>query len=456
MPCPYEKMKQKIISIFETALANKKKYGVDYLFLSGLLRSQKGVSLFEGKIDSVEVAVEIKIGVWVGCNGHWGSASLESVDEKKISAAILKAKEVSRFLDPDPAFDLSEPASKQVVFNQIDLTIPSLSLDQLEEITLIMEGRAKNFSPLIKNVPHVVCGYDHSTRIVANSKDVMVVEENAQMGGSLSVTAQGSDGRLVNCYDGKRVTHFKDFVPTTVVNAVATEAVGRTCPQKVFTGLWPIIFSPRTTAQLLMNFWSIFSGDFAYRKMTRFQGQLGEIVMAPAFSIVDEGPFGLVPHSYDAEGSLVQNRSLIQDGILQGFCHNIYTANKCGVHTTGNASGGLESAPQVSAANLKFTGKTTPVSQMMTTMGKGILITELHGSAASPISGEFSYGALGYWIENGQKIYPIADFTIAGNFFDLLKNIEALGDDADYFFPHLFGSYGGASLLVNQLAVSGQ
>ena len=178
--------------------------------------------------------------------------------------------------------------------------------------------------------------------------------------------------------------------------------------------------------------------------------------MAPNFSIVDEGLFGLVPHSYDAEGSVVQSRSLIQNGILQGFCHNIYTASKCDVKTTGNASGGLESSPQVSAANLKFTGKTIPVLQMISTMKKGILITELHGSAASPISGEFSYGALGYWIENGAKVCPIADFTIAGNFFDFLKNIEALGDDANYFFPHLFGSYGGASLLVNQLAVSGQ
>jgi PmbA protein len=210
------------------------------------------------------------------------------------------------------------------------------------------------------------------------------------------------------------------------------------------------------SVQILGTFAAIFSGDFLYKGLTRLAGKVGQKISSDVVSILDAGMAGLVPHQFDAEGVRCEAKTIVERGVLKLFLQNRYTAQKTGYESTGNAAGGLESLPGVSPANMAWSGKISTTSSLLSGLDRGLLLKELHGASASPISGDFSYGALGYWVENGKIQYPVADITVAGNIFDLLTKIEGLGDDLRYFSPHMLGSIGGRSLLVSSLVVSGK
>jgi len=448
-------MKQKILHLFNQEIKKKDQRGIDHLLLSALLRSRHGVSLFKGEIDSVELSDLIQIGVWVGKKGRWGVSSLEQVSDTRLNQAIEQAIEASGFSDEDEDCSLAQP-SKPVNSYKPDASISKMTTPQLKDAGLQMESRAQAYSPLIQNIPHISCDYDVITRVLVNSEGVNLCEENSFLSASLSVSASGPDKRVVN-YTGSR--HFLDhsqFNVDSLVDEVAGEAVARVEPRNARTGKSAILLDPQSAAHLLSMFWSVFSGDHLYRKLTRLDGKLDAKIASECVTLKDNGEGGLIPHAFDAEGSPCHQKLMIDQGVFRSFLHNRYTAKKANTQTTGNAEGGLGSVPGVSPGNISWEKTKSNGADLLTQLNKGILIKELHGASASPISGDFSLGALGYWVEGGKIQYPIADFTIAGNFFDLLLGIEGVGDDLRFFSPHLLGSYGGRSLLVNSLAVSGQ
>ncbi len=449
-------MKQKIVTLFQEILSQKSQLGVDHLFLSAVVRQKRGVNVFKSEVDAVEIADEIKIGVWAGTQNRWGTSVLESLEPEALKKAVSQAKLASSYNDADPDYSLAEvaaPFSPHVP----DPEISKVSMGELEQAARAMETKALAFSPLIKNIPDVGAGYDVFLRVVANSNGLCVSEEAAMLKAGMSVMAQGSDGRMVNVHEMEYWPRSKDFRVDPLVEEILHEVTSRVNPKPVPTGSWPVIFDPRAAVHLLGTFTSIFSGDALYRHLTRLEGKLGETIASPIVTLRDTPTQGLVPHVFDAEGTPATEKNLIDAGIFKTFLHNRYTAKKAGTQTTGNAGGGVEDPPSISPMNLSWeSSQPTPIAAMYQLPAKGLLIREMAGASASAISGDFSYGALGYWIENGEIQYPIADFTIAGNFFDLLKRIQAVGDDLRWFSPHLLGSMGGRSLLVEALSVSGQ
>ncbi|QQR79417.1 MAG: TldD/PmbA family protein [Deltaproteobacteria bacterium] len=447
-------MKQKIISLFQDILSQKNTLGVDHLFLSALVRQKRGVNIFKAEVDSVEIADEIKIGVWAGFQNRWGTSVLESLNPDALKKAVLQAKLASTYNDADPDYSLAEPTQTQST-HTADPEISKISMGELEQASRDMESKAQKFSPLIKNIPDVGAGYDVFLRVIANSNGLCVSEEASMLKAGISVMAQGSDGRMVNVHEMDCWTRRGDFNVQHLVDEVLQEVTSRINPHPVATGSWPVIFDPRSAVHLLGTFTSIFSGDALYRHLTRLEGKLGEAIASSIISLSDSASNGLIPHTFDAEGSLAVSKKIIDNGIFKTFLHNRYTSKKVGTTTTGNAGGGLEDPPSISTMNLSWeSSQLTPQIQKLPK--QAILIREMAGASASAISGDFSYGALGYWVEDGVIQYPIADFTIAGNFFELLKKIQAVGDDLRWFSPHLLGSMGGRSLLIDNLSVSGK
>ena len=449
---------KQIMALFDAALANHRaknqNVGIDHMLLTGHAGQQRGVSLFQGKIDSVEIADEIKLGVWLCTQGRWGCATLESVDAEALERAIEQAKLAAQFSDADADYELAQPQQAAASFEPY-MTIAAYTMTDFEAIAREMEAQALAFSPLIKNIPRIGSGASLAAHITANSAGVRIVERHHFLKAGLSVMAAGEDGRMVNCYEMQYATDREAFQPDAVVTEVAQEVVARVSPRSVKSGRWQVLFDARSAAQLLETFASVFSGDFLYRKLTRLDGKLGKGIASESVSIRDVSDEGLVCHAYDAEGTPCQDKYLIRGGVFESFMHNLYTARKTGMATTGNAVGGLGEAPAVAPTNLMWEGAGQSLDALCRQMQTGIIVKELHGASASPISGDFSYGVLGYWVEAGTIQYPVADFTIAGNFFDLLGAIEALGDELRWKFPHASGSYGGRALLVGELAVSG-
>jgi len=455
-------VQKKITALFEKALQKKSALGIDHLFFSGLVRSKRGVALFQGELDSVEIADEIKLGVWLKSEGRWGCSSLEEVSEGSLERALSQALQASQFSDPDPEYSLAPAAASKDPYNpdpNIPRFSPQFSMEEFERIGRSMEEQARQSSSLITNIPEVSVGHDSFARILVNSEGARVVETNHLLKAGISVMASGEDKRIVNVHEMEYWRTRDAFQPEELVSEVTEEVRARLSPRIPASGSWPILFDPRTAAQLLATFWGIFSGDLLYRKLTRLEGKLGQEIASRQVSLFETGSgekaSALMPHHFDAEGTPTQDKFILEQGTFRTFLHNRYTARKAQTQTTGNAAGGLGEIPGVSPSNIRWEGTLSPLSDLLSSMNRGILVKELHGASASPISGDFSYGTLGYWVENGRVQYPIADFTIAGNFFDLLKKVGGLGDDLRFFSPHMLGSYGGRSLLVEALAVSG-
>ncbi len=448
-----------LTAIFQDALDRRSFWGIDRLFLSAALSQKRGVSVFEGERDSVEIADEIKIGVWLSVGDRWGTASLERIDGKLLAEAIQNAQAAAALSDPDPDYTLAPALKKSSLSNphQPNPVLLSTDMATLENWAKILDQKARTASSQISNVPYAASGVRHTHRLLMNSEGLWAQEENALLTAILSVSATGKSGRIANVEKECVVLNPSDFNPHTLADAIAREALSRLDPRPVPSGSFPILFDPRMAAELLATFFPLWSGDLLYRGLSRLRGKRGETIAAPFLSLRDRGPAGLVPHEIDAEGSPVLDKWLLKDGVLTEFLHNRYTAKKLGDAPGGNADGGIGVPPGVSAANLSWESKrAAPQAELLRLIPRGLLITELHGASASPVSGDFSYGALGYWIENGEIAYPAADFALAGNFLDLLLRIAGIGDDLAYFHPHPFGSFGGRSLLVDGLQVSGQ
>ncbi len=449
-----ETLSSQILSLFHSVLQQKQRFALDSLFLSAILRSRRDVSVYQGKLDTVEIADEIKLGVLIQKDQRLGSATLERCQKDLLESAIHQAIEASTFNDPEPAYRLSSAAVETQPSK--DFWTDRYPIPVLEKMALEMENKAKGFSPRIKNIPQVSCGHEKTTRVICHSGGLRVLEDNSRLHAGISVMACGEDDRMVNVHEFDNWNDPHQIEPLKIAEEVVQETLRRICPAKVSTGRWSILFDARTAAQILAAFWSVFSGDLLYRHLSRLEGKLGGIIASPLVSLLDSKSAGLTPHHFDAEGAHCKDKFLIQEGRFETFLHNLYTAQKTNFKTTGNAAGGLGQTPSLSPMNLSWEGRLIPVKEMIGSISKGILIKELAGSSASPISGDFSYGGLGYWIENGKISHPVADFTIAGNFFDFLLNIQGIGDDLLFTSPHLLGCYGGRSLWVEGLSISGQ
>lgn len=445
----------KLISLLEEGLQVAKNKGVSQILISALQSEKRGVEVFEKELQSVSVADEVSVGVWLAVGDCWGASTCEGLSATNLKQAIDQAKLACEYSDPDPNYSLVEPSALQKDFSfDWDEKIFGLSMKDLEEQALLMEEQAINFSSQIKNISELGLSHTRQTRYLVNSQGLKHSESHGLLSVGLSAIAQGKSDRVVNAYEGESFRYLKDFEPKTWVDRVAAEAVGRLEPKSVQSGNYPVVLDSGCAAQLLRSFVSAFGGDYLYKGLSKLENKLGQKIAAPAVSLFQSPHQGLVPSVLDGEGTSTQELFLIKDGVFKNFFHNLYTARRAGVASTGNAAFSAGHAPGLSPLNLSWQGKSMSQKEIFKAMGSGLYVKELNGAMASPISGDFSYGALGYWVEGGQIAYPVADLTVAGNFFDMLYKIQAFGEKTRYHFAHTTGSYGGRDLWVEALAVS--
>ncbi|MCB1213939.1 MAG: TldD/PmbA family protein [Deltaproteobacteria bacterium] len=442
-----------LFNLLEQGLAEAKKIGVSNILLSAMAKEQRGVEVFERELKSVQVSDEVKLSVWLSMGEAWGASTCEGLNLTSLKQAIEQAKLACEFSDPDPNYSLA-PSIQLEEHHFIDESIFKTSMQDLEKEALKMEALALAFDPKIKNVSELSWGHTKKTRYLLNSQGLKHAETSGLRHIGLSVLAEGKDGRVVNAYEGESIRHLKDFDSQAWVGQVAAEAVRRIEPKTIKSGDYEIILEAAPAAQLLRSFVPAFGGDFLYKGLSKLEKKLEQKIASEIVTLSQSPIQGLVPVVLDGEGMPAQDLDLIKEGMFKNFYHNLYTAKKAGVKTTGNAAFASGQAPALSPLNLAWQGKTMPEEELLKKVNQALYIKELHGAMASPISGDFSYGALGYWVEDGQIQYPIADFTVAGNFFEMLLNIKGMGQKLRYQSTHVTGSYGGRDLWVKGLKVS--
>ena len=409
------------------------------------------VSVRNGELENVERNRDKSLGVTVYLGQRRGNASTSDFSDAAIAQTVRAAYDIARFTAEDPFARLPEsrdvcPESQRS--RELDLFHPwNVQSDEAAQIALACESAAMTVDKRISN--------SEGAAVSAQQSHFFTAHTNGFRGGyassrhSLSVSpiaGKGKDMQRDGWYSSMRKAS-ELASPEAVGRYAAERALSRLKARKIATTECPVLFESPMAAGLLGTFVQAVSGGALYRKSSFLLDSLGKRVF-PAHLDIFEDPFvrgGKGSSPFDDEGVRVRARQVVERGRVMGYFLSSYTARKLGMRTTGNAGG---------SHNLVLSSRHTRPGDDLPTMirklGRGLLVTELMGQGVNYVTGDYSRGASGFWVENGEIAYPVHEITIAGNMKDIFKGIEAVGADT-----YNYGAKTVGSILVNRMMVAG-
>lgn len=401
-------------------------------------------SVRKDEVDTIEYNRDKGVGVTVYLGQQRGHASTSDFSSVALKSTVEAALSIARFTAPDPCAGLADAELLATEFPDLDLYHPwAIGVEQAIELARRCEQAAYAVSPEITNSEGASVSTQESHFIAANSLGFMGGHQGSRHGVSCSVIAgQGDRMQREFWYDSRR----------DAADMMAVEAVGRTAGERALARLGarkiktcgvPVLFEAQLAVSLLGNFVHAVSGGALYRKSSFLLDSLGQQVFSPQVTIVErphrKKAFGSTP--FDSEGVSTRDRDIVTDGVLNGYFLSSYSARKLGMQTTGNA-GGSHNLTMLPGA-LDFAG-------LVTEMKRGLIVTELLGQGVNYVTGDYSRGAAGFWVENGKIKHAVEEVTIAGNLRDMFKGIRAVGNDA---LPR--GAKHCGSILIDRMTVAG-
>lgn len=436
--------------------------GVDFALELGAQKAESYISksrelaieVREGRVETIKLAEETGLGVRVMVDGHTGFAFTSENTRQAQDDAVRQALANARSTAEDPLRMLPGPVSAYPSMDIYDPDILTTPVEKKIELARLMEKEAKNFDPRVK-VIESSSYYDGEVAItLVNSNGVEATYNGSFCGVYMALVAgEGQNSQTGFALDYRLKMAGLDA--GKVGRDAARRAVRMLGAKPVPSGRVPVILDPLVATGLLGVLAPALTAEAVQKGRSVFAGQVDTKVASEVVTLVDDGTRegGVASAPFDGEGVPSSVTILIRDGILQGYLHNVYTAAKEGVQSTGNGiRGSFKSTPEVGATNFFIKpGEYTP-EQLMEDIGSGFYVTEVMGMhTANPISGNFSVGASGIWIENGQLARPVRGVALAGNIKDVLNNIEGVGNDLNFF-----GGKGCPSLRIADMAVSGR
>ncbi len=441
----------------ELVIAECKARGVAEYELYYQASSSTSVDTFQHNIN--EFSSSLSGGLCFRCivNGRMGYASTEDLSAEQAKAVVAKAVDNAENLEteeqvflgeggqayePLPDRSYAEPTTEEMIAKALETTEKLYAAD-----SMAVDGCQ---TQIIRGAEEVA---------IYNSKGLDLQRSSSYAG----VVAVGvvSDGQgMSNDYQIKLGELSKIDTDKMVKKAIDTAKIklgGEVAP----TGQYPVIFNPDAMCSLLNVYSSIFNSEAAQKGLSQLAGKEGEVIAADIVTLVDD-PFhkdNPEPANFDAEGSPTHKKNIIEKGVLNTLLYNLKTAAVAGKKTTGNAAkGGYNASVGIRPFTMYLEGGALTEEELLRKAGNGVYITDLSGlhAGADSISGDFSLQSEGYMIENGEKTKFVKSFTVAGNFYELLKNIVALADNCQ--LPNAMGmtTFGAPSVLVEGLSVAGK
>ncbi len=417
------------------------------------------VSVFGGEITDYSAADSAGLSFRALLDGKMGYASSEALDEEAIDFLIAGAKENAQLIEsPDAQF--LHPGSPE--YAQVQNHNPAIdNLPAADKIALCkeLERQVLAADPRIKQVGGCSIFSESGEVEIVNTLGLRLRHRSNLIGGYVEPVAvdaeRTSSGFSMFFEDNPSKIDLK-----SVAERGVREAVDGLYATSISSGTHRVLLRNDCAAKLLSTFSGIFSAERAQKGMSLLKGREGERIAAPILTIVDDPhmPGQAASAPFDAEGVATRVKKVVDGGTLTTLLHNLKTAHKDGVKTTGNASKGGYSAPvSVAPTNLRIEPSKAPLEEMLQALGDGLFITDLQGmhAGADAISGDFSLSAKGYAVRGGKMAEAVHQITVAGNFFDLLKGIEAVGKDLRFSFPGA-SAFASPDLLVAALSVAGK
>ena len=390
-------------------------------------------------------------------NGKMGYASTEALNAEQAKLIVAKAADSAAVLEAEEQVFLGEGGQEYE-----ELTVKPYDLPTTEElIHTVLEVEKKIYAadPAVIDGSQVNGIIDQSEVAIYNSKGLDLQYKNNATG--LVVVGVVSDGKeMSNDYQiklGKLDEIDTDKLVKKAVEDAKVKLGGEPAP----TGQYPVVFDTGAMCSLLGVFSSIFSSEAAQKGLSRLGDSEGQVIAAPIVTLVDDPfhPENPEPINFDAEGSPTHKKNVIEKGVLNTLLYNLKTAAVAGKKTTGNASkAGYDSPVGLRPFTMYLENGDLTEEELLAKAGNGVYITDLSGlhAGADPISGDFSLQSAGFMIRDGKKCEYVKSFTVAGNFYDLLKNITALANNCH--LPNAMGmtAFGAPSVLVDGLTVAGK
>ena len=383
-----------------------------------------------GVPETIERAESRGVGIRVFV-GH-GSATLSTSELTKASLEELAAKAVAiaKAAPPDEFAGLADASLMATATPDLDLADASdPSMEQLQSRARETEetGRA---TPGITNSEGADAGFGRSHVALANSHGFSGSYQSTRHSLSLSLIA-GSGADMQRDYDYSLTIHEADLTaPATIGAEAARRTLERMHPRKVASQSATIFFEPRVARALLGALAGAINGSAIARGTSFLKHDLGKQIFSRDIQIIDD-PLrqrGLASHAWDAEGVAAKKRHFIENGTLTSWVLDSRSARQLGMHTTGHASRGLSGPPSPGTTNLYIAPSTTSPQQMLQQFGTGLYVTETIGHGTNLLTGDYSVGASGFWIENGQRAFPVSEVTIAGNLRDIFAQLIVADD----------------------------
>lgn len=428
-----------------TSIINQaKKMGATAAEVAANIDSGFTVNVRQNNVETIEHHKTKGVGVTVYFGQHFGAAASSDLSPEALKTVLEKACYIARFTEEDRCTGLAEKELMAYDYPNLDLYHPwSLTIEETIELAKNSEASGLAKDPRITNSEGVGVNTTSSYSAYANSHDFYGAVESTKHSISCSFIANHNKEMQRDYYytiarNPKDLESGKD-----VAIKAAERTVDRLGTKRISTRKCPIIFNAEMASSLIGNFVSAISGTNLYRKASFLLDHLQQPVFANHINI-DEDPFlpkGLGSSPFDAEGVKLYRSDIVKDGILQRYVLDSYSARKLKMKTTGNA-GGIHNLT-VKTSPLDFNG-------LLKKMDTGLLVTEVMGGGVNIVTGDYSRGVFGYWVQNGKIQYPVTGATIAGNLKDILLRIIAVGNDVDYRSNILTGS-----MLLDEMTVAG-
>ncbi len=411
------------------------------------LETGYNVNVRMGEVEVLEYNRDKGVAITVYFDHCTGSASTSDTSAAAVSAAVTAACNIARYTSTDPYAGLADKERLAFGYDALDLDLchpwqltPAAAIEQAQAC----EQYGFAFDPRIKNSDGCSLSTHSAYRVYANSHGFVGAYPTTRHSISCVLVAEDGSGMQRDYAYSSARTADDLFSLQYIGEEAAARAVKRLQAKRVPTCKVPVIFAADVARGLLGSFFSAISGGAIYRRASFLLDSVGEVIF-PAHINFTENPHlprGSGSAPFDGDGVKTVQRDWVKDGVVQSYVLSSYSARKLGLQTTGNAGG---------VRNIKVNTSDKDLNQLIKDMGEGLLIAELMGQGVNMVTGDYSRGASGFWVSQGQVQYPVEEITIAGNLKQMFANIVTIGNDVD-----TRGNIHTGSILLDGMTIAGE
>ncbi len=425
-------------------LAEAKRQGADQAEVSVSVDAGLSVQVRKGELEQVEFNQDRGFGITVYFGKRKGSASTTDSSARAIEDTVAAAKNIASHTEEDPCNGLADADLMPADLEDLDLFHPwDIEPQAAADIARACEAEGLSADERLTNSDGAQVNTQQALRLYGNSHGFIGAYSGTRHG--LSCVLIGEDDAGMQRDFWYEVNRDAQTLPSpeSVGQRAAERTVARLSPRSAPTGTYPVLFEPPMAGGLISHLLNAISGGSLYRKASFLLDSMGKQVLPEWLSLTERPQLkkSLGSANFDGDGVATREKSFVNAGVVENYILSAYSARKLDMTTTGNAGG---------VHNLDLDGPQMPRADMLKQIDRGLLVSELMGQGVNGVTGDYSRGAAGYWIENGEIVYPVAEVTVAGNLKDIYQRIVAIGDDVD-----LRGNVRAPSLLIEAMTVAG-